>query len=663
MALPNFANAVANVLAGTGYAKVLCAGDSTTWGKGGGGSNPPVDTSYPARLKELIQSAGVPCSFGLNCYGNADPADARWTVGSGWAIRGALTGFGNTSLQAVSGALGTVSFAPGYLCDAADIYYAQNNGLGAVSVSVDDGESTALPTAGGAGIAKATITFPSGSGHNIVFSAPTGGDWYLCGVDCYDSTSKNVRVSVSGVSGSNSGNWADSSNGFSALNAIRKYEPDLTIISLGINDARFNTPVSGWAPNIAAIISAAQESGDVLLVSVIPSEDAGYFARELEYAAYSPTFGVDFADLLNDLFVDFQTADANGWMSDDLHGSGEGYQQEAQFIFSFLGISPPAPSGNARGALRLGYTGKFGVRFVPRIGVNPTTNFTLRNWIADTSWVYDLDGPQIDVPPGVVLPEPSEGSLGTLVITGGDPRWARGRHLIDGHGNSFDTGDGVHNMVHLSEIPMFPNGETTGGHFYRDETVLTKLAVFDGNSITKGNANSYFNSYPQQWWNGNGSWRMRNQAVGGQTTIDMISRAEEFVDAFYDPVKWGKNILLASEMTNDRVVNNATAAQAIDHFTTYCQGRMSAGWKFIVGTVLPRTEGSFTPEFMEECNAFLRDPANIGVLWHAVADFQADPRLGTTDLNEEYYVPGGIHPNDSGSKIMAQISGSIIASL
>jgi hypothetical protein len=120
---------------------------------------------------------------------------------------------------------------------------------------------------------------------------------------------------------------------------LKFYAPDLTIIGTGINDARYSYTVPTWTADTQALITAAKLSGDVILKTVIPSQDSTVSALEAQYAAAAQTLaatnGCGVVDI-NARFGDWFTADAAGYMSDTLHSTGFGYCDIAQAMFNSI---------------------------------------------------------------------------------------------------------------------------------------------------------------------------------------------------------------------------------------------------------------------------------------------------------------------------------------
>jgi lysophospholipase L1-like esterase len=81
----------------------------------------------------------------------------------------------------------------------------------------------------------------------------------------------------------------------------KTYAPDLTFISLGINDAGLSTPAATFSTNMQAIIAAAQVSGDVVLMSIPPSQDLTRITYEPLYEnqlfILHNTLGLPFIDI------------------------------------------------------------------------------------------------------------------------------------------------------------------------------------------------------------------------------------------------------------------------------------------------------------------------------------------------------------------------------
>lgn len=329
---------------GSGFAKILTAGDSTAWGQGGGGSNPAFLKAWPKRLSELLNSYYVPSAPGLQVYGE-NTADTRWTLGTGWSrATFGQAGFGGSSMRANSATTAT-TFAPGYMCDTVDVYYV-DNAQGTVALTMDTAETVNLVGTGSTGVKKTSLSFARASTHTMTFGVPSGNNsFFILGVEPYDSTIPSVRVGLTGISNSTAALWASATASYNSLNAIGAYAPDLTLLMLGINDADSSVSLASWIASNQAIITKAKLSGDVIIASVIPSSAAGLtsgaagVALEQSYAAAGPALAAanncGFLDI-NSRWVDYNTSNTAGYYSDTKHGTGFGYCDIAQAFFNAL---------------------------------------------------------------------------------------------------------------------------------------------------------------------------------------------------------------------------------------------------------------------------------------------------------------------------------------
>jgi hypothetical protein len=124
-----------------------------------------------------------------------------------------------------------------------------------------------------------------------------------------------------------------------------------------------------------------------------------------------------------------------------------------------------------------------------------------------------------------------------------------------------------------------------------------KQVIFDGNSLTRGYGASTSNDYPSQTLRLLGSqWTGQNFGVDGQTTAQMASDAATQIDPLYNTTNYAQNVLVAWEVTND-LYFGGDATNAYNRFVSYCQARRAAGFKVVVLTVLPRSNGSTPTSF------------------------------------------------------------------
>lgn len=335
---------------GTGVGRVLFVGDSTMEGA--------FISAYSKNLvqqMELLNPAATDGAiWGSTVYG----PDLRVSMGTGWVFWGNQGyGSGDRQWSAPTTATGNLSITPTNPFDKIVIYYAEPaSGSGSFVVDVDGGSSlgTINTSSGSNAVNKTTLTCTAGH-HTINLHPPTSNTVFILGIEWYLSTTPTLLYSNAGSTGTQFSWWVSAGLPWEAIPQWDIYQPDLTIISLGINDARIGgTDLPTSAGYCADIIAKAQTYGDVLLCSMIPSQPLvdGTWPREqtlmplLEAAAVSA--GCGYFDLtLAGRFVDWNTASGNGYMHDQYHTSDAGDAFWAGLLntalVSITGSLPPAP--------------------------------------------------------------------------------------------------------------------------------------------------------------------------------------------------------------------------------------------------------------------------------------------------------------------------------
>lgn len=318
--------ALQRVRLGQGNAKLLCVGDSTTAGVGGTQAD-----SWPALVKNRL-NLSIPTQSGLSLAMVLNIDSARWSLG-GWMQ---AFGPGGNGLYANPGSGADAVFTPGVVVDTIDVWYYRAAGKGSFVVKIDGVAQPAIDTQGPEGAwLKTTYTVSPAANHTVAFQMPASGDVgpvSVAGIDAYLSTTKSVRVANWGVSGSVTDTWA---NGIYSKDAIRDYQPDLTIIMLGINDAGQGLPVATWSANMLSLIQTAQLSGDVILMSVVPSDSTGLVAWEAQYRDAAKALAASTGSGFLDLFAEIGAYSPDTY-ADALHPNPRGYADIARFVMRGL---------------------------------------------------------------------------------------------------------------------------------------------------------------------------------------------------------------------------------------------------------------------------------------------------------------------------------------
>jgi lysophospholipase L1-like esterase len=282
--------AVANVRTGIARGTLLFLGDSTTMGAGAGtgGSvnlNAAFARSLPARASAILNTTFVSSSF-QSVWGNQNTQityatyDPRVSLGTGWTMSGGGT-LGSTFLRFSTGATGTLAFTPPASCDTVTIYYYVASGNGTFTVNVDGGASLGtINTAGTTSFASTTYSFAAGT-HTINLNAQNDGSLFVSGIIPKLSTTPAIDVVSGAWYGSIAGTF-NSAGSFGPLTALRALAPDCTVINLTINDSNAGTDLGTYQGNLQGIITAAQASGDVVLMVGAPSDTAAATNGQLD---------------------------------------------------------------------------------------------------------------------------------------------------------------------------------------------------------------------------------------------------------------------------------------------------------------------------------------------------------------------------------------------
>jgi lysophospholipase L1-like esterase len=341
---PYWHRAKAQVRAGVRDRKLALLGDSIIYGYG----SSLAGVGAAIHLANILGNNGIPSALGMSVPNipSGLGTDARWGVGTGWT-QGVDTGLGwggaNPSYSSTGAGAGTLFFIPGNdtLYDSFDIYYVNDPAYGSFQVGATGGSLTTITCSGTAGVGKTTITAGSASSINAVgFGTVTTGCTIL-GVEPWLSTQPKLRIATLGAEGTTAASWIlpSSPTGFGPLNCITAYAPDVTIISLGTNDATFSTSVATFLSNLLTLASTCAATGDVFIMSSVPSNQSNTGApNEIFYAAALPAFcathGYGYIPLQESWGSAAAYALLNplGYYFDTVHPTDTGYADYADFI-------------------------------------------------------------------------------------------------------------------------------------------------------------------------------------------------------------------------------------------------------------------------------------------------------------------------------------------
>lgn len=344
----------ASVRSGASRARILCIGDSVTFGEGAGtpdkftGARP---LSYPAQLAVKLAAAGLPAineSFFAGFGGGTTTAatmlsyDARIVAGAGWSA-------GLTPVTAGGGHwvnnsdLTTLSFTPTIPVDRFAVYYFTEPTFGEFTIDVNGGSTTPLSQNSTKSLANVTLTAVLGT--NTVNIRRVSGTVRIAGVIAWNSAAAAVDVINLGWSGSTAVSWNSTIDPWSPLNAIQTLAPDLTIIKLGINDWTNSVTLANFRAGLNALIARARLTGDVMLCSPNQTGGAALTTAQDTYIDVLRDV-VDSANVrMSDGYVfhgTYAALNGAGKMFDTLHPKATVYDAEAAILTSVLTSNAPA---------------------------------------------------------------------------------------------------------------------------------------------------------------------------------------------------------------------------------------------------------------------------------------------------------------------------------
>jgi lysophospholipase L1-like esterase len=314
--LPRWATALANVRAGTGNARLMVLGDSTSAGafanSGAGFASNNMASCWPYLLAPLFTAQGYTPNIG-SVFGDVTNStivatlvahDTRRAIGANWTL-GAFITFGGNVLSNANATTTLASFTPAAAFDTIIVTTINNAGYGVMSVAIDGGatlQDINLAT-GGSVVTRTTMSVPRGTHRIDLFRAIADGasirNINCVSIETTDSTKRTVDIINASVGGITCAITANTTAYFNSLSVFPNYNPDLTIICIGINDWVAGTAAGTYdlvtagtvAVNTQKIIDSARLSGDVILMTPVPSKVSSYTqaAQNLILAAIRTT--------------------------------------------------------------------------------------------------------------------------------------------------------------------------------------------------------------------------------------------------------------------------------------------------------------------------------------------------------------------------------------
>jgi hypothetical protein len=259
------------MLAGTRNMNIAVMEDST--GRGVDETASPYNSQYPLSLAEqiaeLFRADGI-ASGANNLYGISGTNFADYMSRDGRATAtGATTAFG-TAVPCLGGAeiefptaAGTFNFTPQDQVDTAEIEYQDSTAGRAFTWGVDGGGTTTITTIGASSILRSTVSLGALNNHtlNLAWSA---GFVRIYGINCYDSSRKEVTVKNWSISGGTTSNMIENTGSPSSgrLRQLALFPPDLVIGDFGlVNSWRLSRSVANCVLDLTTLFDAIKAAG------------------------------------------------------------------------------------------------------------------------------------------------------------------------------------------------------------------------------------------------------------------------------------------------------------------------------------------------------------------------------------------------------------------
>lgn len=338
--------ALAKQLVGSDSARVLCVGDSTTFGSWSTGSSTgeQKELSYPSTLSKLFTNFGADSQVesvwgwgGTYEYNIKNDSRISYT-GTPARSSDFTIGGGAIELQDAD----TLTFTPNSDVDTVVIYALTLSFLGSISTDIDGGAAVITNTGLPNGVITPIVMSTTLGSHSLnIKVSGASGTVYIMGFEAYDSSKKQIHVMNAGSPSAQTAHWNTSTEPWMPINSWDYFNPDLVLISLGINDWRATVTSETYKSNLQSIITSIKTANiDVAILT--PNPDASYLTEQVQYinALYELADDNDIAIIdINRRLVSHAHADNLGLYHDGAHPLASGYADIAKGIFNVIAKS------------------------------------------------------------------------------------------------------------------------------------------------------------------------------------------------------------------------------------------------------------------------------------------------------------------------------------
>ena len=259
-------DAMVRVQRGTGFARVLCVGTSSTYGVG------PTSENYQW-VRVFAETMRARTGFGEyagDLLTSQTKGRSYITAGTGWTDDpgGSVGNIGN--LQGAVSAEGELTFTHPH-CDRFTLWYTTGN----FTLQIDSESAVTGVTGAGSTINAHTIVSGNGVGeHTLILKDPISATARPYAVEAHVGTT-GLRVMNLGVTGAVSDDFDNSNNYYSGLPLIDKLNPDLVILQIGGNDQAQDVEVASFKSRLKTVADYVWDNTPATIVLIEPIEEHG----------------------------------------------------------------------------------------------------------------------------------------------------------------------------------------------------------------------------------------------------------------------------------------------------------------------------------------------------------------------------------------------------
>lgn len=343
---------MAKVRARTDNCRILCVGDSTTYGYYG-------DATRLHMNGLTAQAAKMAGRLGTDINGNSIVGGWQNIVGSGglttanlitndtrFAVNttdwtNALSAIGGTAYRSTSGG-NSFSFTPNVSVDVFDVWYIQNSTAGSMSLDIDGGTASVFSCNNAVtSLVKRTINASSIGTHTLNIKWSSGQFVAVVAIEARNRAQYEVSFLNAGWPGSTAVSWATGAAAWQSVQAPSYMLPDGIVLSLGINDWGTSTGVSAYTTALQTLITAYRAVSDVILITPYPSAITSgiSLATQQTYVDAMKELAISNNLPLIDLFGIWQSYEVQnslGYYFNAQHPTGLGFNDAASLLLAAI---------------------------------------------------------------------------------------------------------------------------------------------------------------------------------------------------------------------------------------------------------------------------------------------------------------------------------------